>query len=200
MEPGRPVMDERTHIALIGLVLAALFAVALYPAPIWETHPAINAAITEDSAADAGPDSDGAAREPVHKHAYFFVLVNGERWNFTDPYIEREPWGHFHQDDGIYHKELSGVTVDEALTSLNMSIADDCLRFGPDNATYCADNDTVLRIAINGEERSVAEALAHNIRQGDNIVLYYGDADAEILDRYSEKELPEKYAPSFNEF
>lgn len=145
---------------------------------------------------DRGPT--GAAVGPfgsAHKHLSLFFLVQGEEKVMTEPYIERARKVHFHAADGILHVEATGVTLGYALDALNISLTSECVRFGPDNASYCAGDDTTIRVMVNGEVMDVQDALDRVLAQGDTLVIYHGPRNASIPEEYRDRVLPDRYRP-----
>jgi hypothetical protein len=190
-------MNDRAVILAATVVIVAsaatMFGVAvLEPDTLHE--------LRQQFQGDNGPSADDDTfnqGEFVHKHAHLYFLIDGERKELGDAYIERNSAIHFHHDDGIIHIEGSDATLAAAMDTLNITVNATCVRYGLDDETYCEGDDTELRLDINGDNRSVTDWLNHTIRQGDNMILSYGDSDQEIPDRFYES-LPDGYAPGYD--
>ncbi len=135
--------------------------------------------------------------EFIHKHAHLYFLVDGERKALDDAYIERDRGVHFHHDDGIIHIEGDDATLAETMAVHEITVNATCVEYGLDNETYCEQEDTELRLIVNGDEYAHDEWMNYTIKQGDNIILFYGDEDDEVPDEFYEP-LPDGYAPGYD--
>lgn len=172
--------------AAIVVTAALLAATALYPQPIWQTE------TFADTVSGVLGDDVGRFGSS-HHHAYLFFHVNGSRKPMGDAYIEQDRKAHFHGDDSIIHIEATGVDIGYTLDALNISLNRSCLSFHPDDESYCEDATTDLRVHINGEQVPIQEALAHDIEQGDNIVLFHGTANQTVPKDFHTRDLPQQY-------
>ncbi len=181
-------MDGRALQINIMVLFLALLVLLLFPYPVWHDLDVAGVLETE-------PDTEDPNSAFLHDHAYLFFLVEGERKPLSDAYIERDPYAHFHSDDGILHIEGERSNLSRTLNTLEINVNASCITFGLDDERYCTDDDTEIRVNINGETLPLDEALGHDIQQDDNIVLFHGDRDAEIPDRYTDRTLPDAYRP-----
>lgn len=191
-------LNDRTAAVLVLLLFAAIMALTLYPDPIWADISALTMT-DQDGEQDAQQEyrPPMADREPAHKHQRLFFLIDGDRKNLSGAYLEIEPWGHFHQDDGIFHQEVRPLQLDEALRSVDITVEDGCLTFGPDNEAYCSDGRNEIGIVVNGEYHTPDEILDRELQQGDTIVVFYGNPDDPVIDEYAERKLPDSYRPDY---
>lgn len=190
--------DDRTAAALVLLLSGAIVALAIYPEPLWADMPYLT---DEQETERPGVTPDRVPmveREPAHKHQRLFFLIEGERKNLSDAYIEIEPWGHFHHDDGIFHQEVRPLHIDEALASIDVTVNDGCLTFGLEDREHCANETHEIGIVINGAYHDPADVLDRELEQGDRIVVFYGDPEDPAIGDYAERELPEEYRPDFD--
>ncbi len=198
-------MEQRTlqvGITVTGFALAVLM---LHPSPVWQDLDAgLDQLPLEDTIlgrflkqdAESDPEPDAEQETYLHDHAYLFFFTDGGRKDLNFSYIERDRNAHFHQDDGIIHIEGERSNISRVMDTMNVTVNASCIRFGLDDETHCAGEDTAIRFHINGEDVPVEEALGHEIEQNDNIVIYHGDRDAKIPEEYRDRVLPEALRPS----
>lgn len=187
-------MRHQHRLITIGFILLLVASVAtVFAVPVMEHSPLdeLRQQLQEDE-----PSQKAPPEEFVHKHAYLFFLVNGERKNLGDAYIERDRNVHFHHDDGVVHVEGPDANLSTAMNTLNITINESCVRYGLDDETYCETPEKEPRFVIEGENVTRADWLNHTIQQDDNIILYYGEKDAAVPDKYFEP-LPNGYAPGY---
>lgn len=171
-------MTLRILPAAITVVAAAAVVVLLHPTPIWEP---------------ATPTAAVGAFGTAHDHAHLYVMVDGDRMPLSRAYMEQDRRAHFHRDDAIIHVEATDVTLRYTLSTLDIGMNRTCIRFGPDNLTRCENAASDIRLSINGNITRLADALSHEIEQGDNIVVYHGPRNKSIPERYETKPLPDAY-------
>lgn len=194
-------MDDRSLLINIIVLAAALVALLLFPQPIWmdpTMTEAVPDALQQGKAGDTQNDPYDV-NPRIHRHAYLYFLVDGERKQLSPAYIERNPFAHFHHDDGIIHIEGKPATLKNVFTTLNITIEEDCITYHLDDEEYCADDGHDIRININGDNVPIGEALRYEIQQDDNIVIYHGDRDATIHEDYTEETLPDAYRPPYRQ-
>lgn len=135
-----------------------------------------------------GSDADTVG-EPgsEHLHAHLFFVVNGSETAMTESYMAREERVHFHGNDSVLHIHADNLDLGYALDSLDVSVNRTCLTFGLDDARRCGAAADV-GITINGKRVGVGQALDRVIRQGDSIVVWYGEAPSGY-----DRELPPEY-------
>lgn len=187
--------DRVPYLAASILLIAATVAVFGITVANPDAVDALRRQLQNDDSKDDGRDGDRDAF--VHKHAHVYFLVDGERKNLSDAYIERSHHVHFHHDDGIIHVEGRDANVSTMLETLDIAVNETCVRYGLDNETYCGQGDTELRFVANGDNLTRQDWLNHTIQQGDNIVLFHGNASMAVPDRYLTP-LPEGYRPGFD--
>ncbi len=130
----------------------------------------------------------------AHDHADFRVYVDGQAYNFSqERYMTPTPPGgdqvcgndsrlaHLHDMDGdLVHVHATGVTWGYFFFTLNMSLANGCLRL--DNGTsYCDSMDERWRYFVNGTEVSGLKDV--RIRNLDRVLLTYGANDAQMREQ-----------------
>lgn len=181
-------LGERGLLVVAFILSTALWIAVLYPTPIWQGY-----------IVKAPDDTSRGEKwgEHVHKHAYMYFMIDGEVKNISEQYVNRRPEIHYHDTDNVLHKHAGGLQISHALLALNTSVNKSCLHFTLDDETYCETDEKELRINVNGETLPTEQALNHLIEQGDNVVIYYGDPEAEVPREYTEKELPENLKPSY---
>lgn len=134
-------------------------------------------------------DQEAAVGEPgsEHLHAYLFFVVNGSKKSLDPSYIERSARVHFHHDDNIIHVEAENVDLGYALETLGVRVNSTCLEFGLESEVICGGRGS-SGVKINGETQDFKTALDRDIRQGDSIVVWFGEEPQGF-----ERELPPAY-------
>lgn len=122
-------------------------------------------------AKDAGDPLEGIGQPgSAHEHAVFAVAINGRRIDFSrDAFQLRDRRVHFEENNGtIIHKHATGVTIGYTLSTLNMSISDDCLVAGTNH--FCEDGGN-LSVFVDGS--LIDDAPDHVIQAGEAIEIVY---------------------------
>lgn len=99
---------------------------------------------------------DGTLRQPVHWHADFAVVVNGEQFDFNRPGFiskegeEKNPWVHIHEPrPTVVHVHREQTTWDEFLGSLGFRLTDTKLTL-PDGRVFTTGEGGTLKFFVNG--------------------------------------------------
>lgn len=120
--------------------------------------------------------------ESEHGHMTIMVFINGAPINFTQPrYMLKDKRAHFEDDDGtVIHKHATGVTLLYFLSTLGIDLAPTCITLDT-GRQYCSSSfdGKTLRIVINGVE--MADTSFYELRQGDKILVNYGEDDKDGL-------------------
>ncbi|MDG5821127.1 hypothetical protein [Natronococcus sp. A-GB7] len=143
---SRNVKPYVLGVAVVVLFVVAYLAIFLMPAPV-------------ETAAVQQPDADS----PTHLHGDILLEYDGSVVDFDDPqYIERDSCFHFHGYDNaeVWHVHCEGVTLEYAMATLGMELAEDSLAV--DGEVYDEDDaGTTVSVTVNGDpvdpERYVLE-------------------------------------------
>lgn len=133
-------------VAVVVLFVVAYLAVFLMPAPV-------------ETAAVQQPDADS----PTHVHGDIHLEYDGAVVDFDDPqYLERDGCFHFHGYDNaeVWHVHCEGVTLEYAMATLGMELAEDSLVVDGEDYDE-SDDGTAASVTVNGDpvdpERYVLE-------------------------------------------
>ncbi len=165
--------SEKRKNSLIALGIFAIIAVIVgYAVYIFVTMDA--------SSAPGGPENAGALGSE-HSHAGILIKVFGDTFDFSGiAYQIKSPWIHFEGGDGTtIHKHATGVTVGYLISTLPITLDDECFQFG-DRSPFCTNEDYSLKFFINGEE--VNSVQEYEITEDDNILVLYGAETPEEID------------------
>lgn len=164
-------MVETKHL-LIGSVVAYLIVLGMFFSPFDEP----------------GPGQPGTA----HAHLYFAVTVDGERVDFSqERYQLQDRRVHFENRDGeVLHVHARQVTVGYTLRSLGIGVNESCIAV---NGSRCANSTHDLRVYVDGDV--IDEPWEYVLRQGDNVMVWYGPAEDSPPTGFFQRELPDAYRP-----
>ena len=134
----------------------------------------------DQSSVPGGPENAGALGSE-HSHAGILIKVFGDTFDFSGiAYQIKSPWIHFEGGDGAtIHKHATGVTVGYLISTLPITLDDECFQFG-DRSPFCTNEDYSLKLFINGEE--VNSVQVYDIIEDDNILVLYGAETPEEID------------------
>jgi|GEM_PF-2202361 len=115
--------------------------------------------------------------DSAHLHAPFALLINDTRISFFDEtYMMKSETVHFEDSDGeIIHVHATGVTLPYFLSTLGVTLSKNCIKLDT-LEEYCTNADRTLRTIVNGYE--VKDPALYVLRQGDKILLNYGNDDS----------------------
>ncbi len=116
--------------------------------------------------------------DDVHYHADFKVYLNGEQFNFSQTkYMSTNQsklsnFVHLHDSNGeVIHKHISGATLGEFFTSLNMTFNSTCFVTDMRHA-FCNNGDKQLKFFVNGIKRN--EYDGYDFQDLDRILITFG--------------------------
>ena len=130
---------------------------------------------------------DGTLRQPVHWHADFVVVVNGEQFDFNQaPFISTEgnevnPFVHIHYPrPTVVHVHREQTTWDEFMRSLGFELTDTALTL-PDGRTFQTGDAGTLRFFVNGTR---IDTLAfESIADLSQVLITFGSESEEEIRR-----------------
>lgn len=128
---------------------------------------------------------DGTLRQPVHWHADFAVVINGERFDFNKPeFISKEgqegnAWVHIHEPrPTVVHVHREQTTWDEFMRSLGFSLTDAALTL-PDGRKFVTGDLSQLKFYVNGVR--IDTLMFESISDLSQVLVTFGpESDAEI--------------------
>ena len=131
------------------------------------------------SAPGAPPGSGTLGDE--HEHASMLVRIFGDKFDFSLPaYQIKNSWIHFEGQDGTtVHRHSSGVTLGYLFETLGIAIDENCYIF-PDGREFCNSDEYSIKYFIN--HQSVESINDHVLKEGDKILISYGDENQEQID------------------
>ncbi len=131
------------------------------------------------SAPGAPPGSGTLGDE--HEHASMLVRIFGDKFDFSLPaYQIKNSWIHFEGQDGTtVHRHSSGVTLGYLFETLGIAIDENCYIF-PDGREFCNSDEYSIKYFIN--HQSVESINDHVLKEGDRILISYGDENQEQID------------------
>jgi hypothetical protein len=131
------------------------------------------------SAPGAPPGSGTLGDE--HEHASMLVRIFGDKFDFSLPaYQIKNSWIHFEGQDGAtVHRHSSGVTLGYLFETLGIAIDENCYIF-PDGREFCNSDEYSIKYFIN--HQSVESINDHVLKEGDRILISYGDENQEQID------------------
>lgn len=112
----------------------------------------------------------------THEHVSFLMVINDEPFDFAQgKYMLRDEHMHFENGDGLtIHKHSTGVTLPLFLSTLGIRVDPLCLRLDT-GERYCREGASRVRFIVNAQE--VADFDYYELKDGDRILLNYGDDD-----------------------
>lgn len=121
----------------------------------------------------------------AHEHAIFVVKLDGQYIDFSQRQYQidttRNQFIHFEGGEGTtIHKHSTRVPIGEYLRSVGMDIREGCFVHNNGNQ-FCNDvaSGKTLRFFVNGQE--VSSIMDYVLRDGDRILIIYGDATEQEL-------------------
>ena len=168
-----------TGLATLLLTCLALLGVILF--------------FPEDGAPTTTPERavvfnpDGSLRQPVHWHADFAVVINGEQFDFNQPAFistegnETNPTVHIHEPrPTVVHVHREQTTWDEFMRSLGFGLSDTALTL-PDGRAFSTGPDGQLRFFVNG---TAIDTLAfESIADLSQVLITFGTETEEEIRR-----------------
>lgn len=126
--------------------------------------------------------------EEVHVHSDFMMVINDQRLDFTDDKyqsrIDQILLEDFHlhdNNDEVIHRHADNLTLVMFLDSLGYTLTNQCLTTDT-NEEYCSNDAEVVQLFVNGQE--VADIEGYIPQERDQILVYYGDPNSELLETY----------------
>ena len=132
-----------------------------------------------ESAPGAPPGSGTLGDE--HEHDSILVRIFTDKFDFSLPaYQIKNSWIHFEGQDGTtVHRHSSGVTTGYLFETLGIAIDENCYIF-PDEREFCNSDEYSIKYFIN--HQPVSSINDHVIKEGDRILISYGDENQEQID------------------
>lgn len=127
--------------------------------------------------------------EVFHEHANLHIYIEDQLYDLSaerfqsDPYQYRDQHIHLHDQVGhVIHLHKPGVSLNQFLTTLDISLDQNCISLPDENdqsQVYCDSDDNVLHLYVNG--KYVLPETEYQIQDLDRILVYYGADDPDII-------------------
>ena len=118
-----------------------------------------------------------------HIHVDFKVYLNGEMVDFNQKkYFVKSAFAHVESEENneetgdVLHIHAKGVPLWLFFESLGMEFSSECFKL--ENAQFCDNDNSKLRIFVNGAENNQFEN--YTPKSLDKILITYGDGDNEV--------------------
>lgn len=120
--------------------------------------------------------------QEVNYSASFAIFTNGTFRIFTNPMyhnLSKDVYINAENPNTVYVKK-SEITWNEFFNTLPFKLTKECLTTGT-KQTFCTDTQGTLRFYLNGKEDK--DALDKKIKQGDELLVTYGNEDDEEIQK-----------------
>lgn len=176
-------LSPRAWVPLAIIAVAAIVGLAIYAF--------VSAGDGDGNASSPGfgqcepGDPSCTLRQPVHWHADFSLIINGEQFDFNqEEFISTESFAtsdssHIHNPRySVVHLHFEQTTWSEFFTGLGFELGDGTLTT-PDGTTYADDGTNQWTYLVNGVE--IDSIRLQFISDLDRVIMNYGPETAEEL-------------------